>query len=202
MFRCLRATNVSRTISVASRTSSSAHLRCLHTSQPTVIRKLQPTSITFRTQKRRHSAAPTGDEFKVYSFDEVKKLADAPEENTVIIGTPNNRQDKRFVSLAVILTIWTDVREPHEFQGGYIPGAINIPVSSQPDALFLSEEDFLDRFGFEKPDAQKEAVFYCKAGVRSSAAAQIARQAGYGRVVEYRGSWNDWLGKGGKVERP
>jgi rhodanese-related sulfurtransferase len=36
----------------------------------------------------------------------------------------------------------------------------------------------MDRFGFAKPPKGKEVVFFCKAGVRSSAAAGIARQAG------------------------
>ena len=40
-------------------------------------------------------------------------------------------------------------------------------------------------------------VFFCKAGVRSSAAAQIARQGGYTNVGEYRGSWADWERRGG-----
>jgi rhodanese-related sulfurtransferase len=70
------------------------------------------------------------------------------------------------------------VREPHEFEKNSIPTAINIPVTSQPDALLLDEEDFQDRFGFQKPPKGKEVVFFCKAGVRSSAAAGIARQAG------------------------
>jgi len=44
-------------------------------------------------------------------------------------------------------------------------------------------------------------VFYCKAGVRSSAAAQLAQQGGYQNVAEYRGSWMDWTKKGGKTEK-
>lgn len=43
----------------------------------------------------------------------------------------------------------------------------------------LSAEDFEDRFGWQKPGLEKEVVFFCKAGVRSSAAAQLAKQAGY-----------------------
>jgi rhodanese-related sulfurtransferase len=70
------------------------------------------------------------------------------------------------------------VREPHEFNANSIPTAINMPISSQPDALLLSEEDFLDRFGFAKPPVGKEIVFFCKAGVRSRAAAGLAQQAG------------------------
>ncbi|KAK3708040.1 hypothetical protein LTR37_011733 [Vermiconidia calcicola] len=98
--------------------------------------------------------------------------------------------------------ILIDVREPSEFQDGYIPNAINIPIKSQPDALFLPEEEFEDRFGFSKPATDKEVVFYCKSGVRSSAAAQLAQQHGYQNVAEYRGSWLDWQKQGGTASKP
>jgi 3-mercaptopyruvate sulfurtransferase SseA len=40
-------------------------------------------------------------------------------------------------------------------------------------------------------------VFYCKAGVRSSAAAALAKHWGWENVGEYRGSWLDWASKKG-----
>ena len=46
-----------------------------------------------------------------------------------------------------------------------------------------------------------ELVFYCKAGVRSRAAAGMARMAGWKRTGEYGGSWDEWVGRGGEVER-
>jgi rhodanese-related sulfurtransferase len=98
--------------------------------------------------------------------------------------------------------ILIDVREPHEYTAGFIPTSINIPVSSQPDALFLPPDEFEERFGFPKPDIDKEVVFYCKAGVRSKAAANLAEQSGYQKVSEYRGSWLDWQRNGGKAEMP
>ena len=50
---------------------------------------------------------------------------------------------------------------------------------------------------------KKEIVFYCKAGVRAQAAAQLAVQAGYDpdTLGVYHGSWLDWSNRGGKVER-
>jgi rhodanese-related sulfurtransferase len=97
--------------------------------------------------------------------------------------------------------ILIDVREPAELSAsGTIPSAINVPITSQPDAWALPADEFYDRFGFDKPSRDKEVVFYCKAGVRSSAAAQLALQNGYGKVGEYRGSWLDWEKKGGKKE--
>ncbi|KAK4193924.1 Rhodanese-like domain-containing protein [Podospora australis] len=95
-----------------------------------------------------------------------------------------------------------DSREPGELQQtGYIPGAINIPVTSSPDGFFISEEEFEDRFGYPRPPKDQEVVFYCKAGVRSRAAASLAKDAGWEKVGEYPGSWLDWFEKGGKVER-
>lgn len=46
-------------------------------------------------------------------------------------------------------------------------------------------------------------MFYCKAGVRAKAAAQLAVQAGYdpAQVGVYMGSWLDWVENGGRVER-
>jgi rhodanese-related sulfurtransferase len=103
----------------------------------------------------------------------------------------------RYKSWGADGTVFLDVREPAEYAAGFIPSAINIPISSQPEALFLPSDEFKDRFGFTKPPASKEVVFYCKSGVRSAAAAQLARQGGYEKVGEYKGSWLDWERRGG-----
>ena len=75
---------------------------------------------------------------------------------------------------------------------------MNIPITSSPDAFFISAEEFEDRFGFERPAADKEVVFYCKAGVRSRAAAELAKGAGWKDVGEYPGSWMEWEKRGGE----
>ena len=43
-------------------------------------------------------------------------------------------------------------------------------------------------------------MVYCKAGVRSRAAAELARQQGWVNVIEYEGSWLDWEKNGGEKE--
>jgi len=113
-----------------------------------------------------------------------------------------NLQIKEVTSKPSSDLLLVDVREPHEYEAGFIPTAINIPITSNPDALLLPAEEFEDRFGFAKPDINKEVVFYCKAGVRSSAAAQVAEQGGYQKIAEYRGSWLDWQKQGGQIEKP
>lgn len=90
--------------------------------------------------------------------------------------------------------ILVDVREPIELQQeGQIPTAINIPYKSSPEALSLSEAEFEDRFGFEKPSKDKELVFYCLGGVRSDYAQQLAGEFGYDKRGNYAGSWEDWV---------
>ncbi|KAL0264914.1 hypothetical protein SLS55_000868 [Diplodia seriata] len=128
------------------------------------------------TQIRWHSAEH-GSKSKVYDFNGIKQMLSNPAADRVLI----------------------DVREPHEFAGGFIPTAHNMPIASVPEGIFLPADEFEDRFGFQKPTAGNEVVFYCKAGVRSSSAAQLAQQAGYERVGEYRGSWLDWVKNGGET---
>jgi len=111
----------------------------------------------------------------MWDFEQVKGLANSKNSNIVLI----------------------DVREPHEYKDGHIPTSENMPITSSPDALFLSAQDFEERFGFTKPSADTEVVFYCKSGVRSKASATLARQAGFKNVGEYRGSWKDWSAKSG-----
>ncbi|KAL4887917.1 Rhodanese-like domain-containing protein, partial [Aspergillus ambiguus] len=103
--------------------------------------------------------------------------------------------------------ILVDVREPAELTAtGIIPSAVSVPLASQPDALFLTPDEFETRFGYPKPGVEGQTgdvVFYCKAGVRARAAAQLAVQAGYEpeRVGVYEGSWLDWADRGGRVEK-
>lgn len=89
-------------------------------------------------------------------------------------------------------TLLIDVREPDEYAAGAIPGAKNLPLSSLEKTLKLSADAFKQQIGYSKPDKSQEIVFYCKAGVRSTNASNIAEQLGYSEIGNYKGSWNDW----------
>ena len=110
-------------------------------------------------------------------------------------GALSKRYDFAAIQSLAPDKILIDVREPGEFEAGAIPRAINLPIVSAPEALCLPEDEFEDRFGFRKPPKDAEVVFYCKAGIRSAAAAQLALQQGYSKVGEYPGSWVDWVKK-------
>ncbi|WP_099021748.1 rhodanese-like domain-containing protein [Mycolicibacterium palauense] len=72
-----------------------------------------------------------------------------------------------------------DVRNPGEADAGMIPGAVNIPVGQLP-----SRTDELN------PAAP--TVVYCAGGYRSSVAASLLRQRGFGDVSDILGGYNAW----------
>ena len=95
-----------------------------------------------------------------------------------------------------------DSREPHELTAqGRIPGAINIPIDSAPDAYSITEDEFEDRYGCKRPSKDANLVTYCRAGVRCHTAAELAKKAGFTNVNEYPGSFMDWVANGGELEK-
>jgi rhodanese-related sulfurtransferase len=117
----------------------------------------------------------------LYNFADIQEFTASPNPNRIIV----------------------DVREPSELlETGTIPNSKNLPVSTAPDAFFISPEEFEDKFGWERPGKDTEVVFFCKAGVRSKTAAKLAQQAAFGgKTGEYPGSWLDWVKSGGKVQK-
>ena len=82
-----------------------------------------------------------------------------------------------------------DVREPHEYAAGRIPGSTLNPLQSfDPDAL-------------PPPEAGKRIVFSCRSGRRSIAALGLAQQAGRDDIrAHYPGGILGWEGAGEPVE--
>lgn len=80
-----------------------------------------------------------------------------------------------------------DVREPHEYATGRVPGAINMPLSSfDPAAL--------------PPASGKPVVLICQAGGRSRNAMLKAHAAGRGDVRHFLGGTGGWRQAGGDIE--
>ena len=170
-------------------------LRRLSTAPALRLQEARPSATTTSTSPQDPNKAASAEsttataadppQSKIYSYEDILAHTSSPSDH------PNR--------------ILIDVREPAELQAtGYIPTAINIPITSSPDAFFLPEMEFEDRFGIPRPGPDTEVVFYCKAGVRSRAAARMAAQAEPkfgGKVGEFPGSWLEWEGRGGRVER-
>jgi rhodanese-related sulfurtransferase len=81
--------------------------------------------------------------------------------------------------------VLVDVREPHEFAAGHIPGAVSHPLSVF-DPTNLPEG--------------KRIVFSCAAGVRSVRAIEFAQAAGLDLREHYKGGFKDWAAAGETVE--
>jgi phage shock protein E len=74
-----------------------------------------------------------------------------------------------------------DVRTPGEFQGGHVPGALNIP------------HDQIARRAAEVGARDRPVLLYCRSGRRSAmAAAELVRQ-GFTAVYDFK-TIGDWPG--------
>ena len=72
-----------------------------------------------------------------------------------------------------------DVRNPGEVQVGMIGDAVNIPVGQLPGRV-------------DELDPSVPTVVYCAGGYRSSVAASVLRQAGFGDVSDLLGGFGAW----------
>ena len=73
-----------------------------------------------------------------------------------------------------------DVRTPGEVQQGAIPGAININLFGD----FMNEINKLDK--------SKTYLVYCRSGHRSAQAANKMASAGFAKIYNLLGGYNQW----------
>ena len=78
--------------------------------------------------------------------------------------------------------ILLDVRTKEEYESGYIPGAINIPLSDINENVVSS-----------LPDKSRMILVYCRSGNRSRQASDKLSRLGYTNIIEI-GGINSWKG--------
>ncbi|CDO72433.1 hypothetical protein BN946_scf184977.g133 [Trametes cinnabarina] len=154
---------------------------------------IRPTSLSPRVSLQlRHESTQASDERKkaLEARDDLQRDWDA-KEITYEELKPKTLQpspDKYLI----------DVREPDEVVQGSIPSAVNLPLSVLSNALQLPPAEFKEKFGFEKPRPNQEVIFYCRSGKRSTTAADVAKRNGYTNILNYKGSWLEWIEREGK----
>ena len=79
--------------------------------------------------------------------------------------------------------ILLDVRTKEEYESGYIPGAINIPLSDINGNVVSS-----------LPDKSRMILVYCRSGNRSRQASDKLSRLGYTNIIEI-GGINSWKGE-------
>ena len=84
--------------------------------------------------------------------------------------------------------VLVDVREPSEYQAGYIPSAINIPLR----ALVQS----LDQIPRDRP-----VVIYCASGYRSAMGVMTLHLLGYEKVQGFPPSFAGWKAAGEAIAK-
>ena len=84
-----------------------------------------------------------------------------------------------------------DVREPNEWEGGHVAGAIHVPLAQVPD-----------RIAEVAPDHDAPLLLYCAVGARSARAADFLARSGYTNVASMKASTLDWRRHEGPWEEP
>ncbi len=84
--------------------------------------------------------------------------------------------------------VLVDVREPHEFDAGAIPGSVSMPLSSFDPAQLGAYSG-------------SRVVFSCAAGIRSARAIQIAQASGLDLHEHFAGGFRDWVASGEPIAR-
>lgn len=90
--------------------------------------------------------------------------------------------EKQFRDASAQSNLVIDVREPGEYRSGYIPGAVNIPLSQLKHRLDELPKD-------------RSLLLYCRSGMRSKNAARILSKNGYKDLAHLKGGMNMWSGR-------
>jgi hydroxyacylglutathione hydrolase len=84
--------------------------------------------------------------------------------------------------------VLVDVRGQGEWDAGHVPGAVHIPLGYLADRL--------DEVPRDRP-----LVVHCLGGGRSAIAASVLKQAGFDRVANMSGGYQQWASEGKPTER-
>ncbi|KAG6845673.1 hypothetical protein H0H87_005880 [Tephrocybe sp. NHM501043] len=169
--RSMRAALARQTLIVAARPSLlPSHVR-LESTIPPKVRTLEEQAR--KDAKDRMNEIQHDWDAKEITYAELKPRTDSPVPDTYLI----------------------DVREPDEVVQGMIPSAVNLPLSVLGDSLHLSPAAFVEKHGFEKPRKSQQVIFYCRSGKRSTTASDVAKRNGFTNILNYKGSWLEWIEK-------
>ncbi|KAF7784766.1 hypothetical protein Agabi119p4_931 [Agaricus bisporus var. burnettii] len=168
------------TARVAARPAFTQFLR-FNSSEPVSSSKppLDPEKVRRKQALERHDDLQRDWDAKIMSYDELLPVTESPTSETYLI----------------------DVREPGEVVQGMIPSAVNLPLTVLAESLTLPPDDFKAKFGYSKPTPEKQVIFYCRSGMRSASACDVAKRNGFTNILNYKGSWLEWTEKRNNAQK-
>ncbi|MDQ6960237.1 MAG: rhodanese-like domain-containing protein [Mariprofundaceae bacterium] len=90
-----------------------------------------------------------------------------------------------------------DVREPGEYQAGYLPGAINVPRG----LLEVKADPEMPPHDVRLTDREQAIIAYCASGGRSLLAAATLLEMGFTKVKSMAGGFGAWQQEGREIVR-
>jgi rhodanese-related sulfurtransferase len=112
----------------------------------------------------------------------VKLKVEAAQKHVKTIGMDEYREIVKNPGAALIV----DVREPHEYAAGHVPGSINIPRG-------VVESEIVNHVGVSgKADMNRPIVLQCQSGKRASLAAESLRDLGFTQTTVVIMNLDDW----------
>ncbi|AUV83807.1 sulfurtransferase [Salinigranum rubrum] len=96
-----------------------------------------------------------------------------------------------------------DTREPHEWEEGHLPGAVQLDWRElvDDDSRGLKPDDELEAILADHGvDREKRVLLYCNTARRISHTYVVLRHLGYEDVMFYEGSLTEWEARGAPLE--
>src|SRR6185437_4883986 len=116
----------------------------------------------------------------------VKQKVEAAQKQVKTIGMEEYRKIVENPGAALIV----DVREPHEYAAGHVPGAINIPRG-------VLEFKIWSHVGFAaNGEMDRSLILQCQSGSRASLAAQSLQGLGFTQTTAVVMNLEDWQNAG------
>jgi adenylyltransferase/sulfurtransferase len=137
---------------------------------------------TLKIQRDPNGVLPTEllDDYEAFCGAISDEAAEAAADSTISVATLDGWLKERNDGGRDFALI--DVREPNEYEINQIPGSVLIPKG-----------EFLNGNALEKIPHDKQAVLYCKTGVRSAEALAVLKGAGYADSVHVGGGVVAWV---------
>lgn len=137
---------------------------------------------TLKVQRDPNGVLPTElmSDYEAFCGALSDEAADAAADSTISVHTLDGWLKERNDGGRDFVLV--DVREPGEYEINKIPGSVLIPKG-----------EFLNGSALEKVPSDKQAVLYCKTGVRSAEALAVLKGAGYADAVHVGGGVSAWV---------